>query len=146
MTHKTLRAQIEALGVSQASAARLIGISPRQMRSYLADPDRVSTAIEAPAYVGLALEGLRALAAQTEIETTLGALADVYGVVGAELFPDFDPDQPVTLERVTDQDGDPRWAIHAGAWALADEDWAPRDDAHALEIAAALYSIGALDA
>ena len=69
-THETLRVQIESLGVSQAAAARMIGISPRQMRSYLADPTQASTAIEAPAYVGLALEGLRALASQTEIETT----------------------------------------------------------------------------
>jgi hypothetical protein len=139
-THESLRARIDALGISQGTAARLLGISTRQMRSYLADPDQASTAIEAPAYVRLALEGLRALAAQTEIETTLGALADAYGVVGEDLFPDFDPEHPVTLSRVTDQDGDTRWTISSGGWSLADEDWAPRDDAHALEVATALMA------
>lgn len=53
----TLRAMIARIGISQRHAARLIGISERQMRSYLAAPE-TATALEAPAYVGLALEGI----------------------------------------------------------------------------------------
>jgi hypothetical protein len=57
ITPDTLRALIERIGISQRHAARLIGISERQMRSYLAAPE-TTTALEAPAYVGLALEGI----------------------------------------------------------------------------------------
>jgi hypothetical protein len=57
-TSLRLRLIIARLGITQAEAAREIGISLRQMQSYLADPDQVSTAIEAPPYVALALERL----------------------------------------------------------------------------------------
>lgn len=53
-----LRALIARLGMTQAEAARAIGISARQMRSYLADPEHAATAIAAPPYVALALERL----------------------------------------------------------------------------------------
>ena len=56
-TPDTLRALIGRIRISQRHAARLIGISERQMRSYLAAAD-TATAIKAPAYVGLALEGI----------------------------------------------------------------------------------------
>ena len=56
-TADALRALIGRIGISQRHAARLIGISERQMRSYLAASD-TATAIDAPAYVGLALEGI----------------------------------------------------------------------------------------
>lgn len=56
-TADTLRALIGRIGISQRAAARLIGISERQMRSYLAAAD-TATAIDAPAYIGLALEGI----------------------------------------------------------------------------------------
>jgi len=69
-TPDTLRALIARIGISQRHAARLIGISERQMRSYLADPDR-ATAIEAPAYVGLALEGIAARLDAIEIPDEL---------------------------------------------------------------------------
>lgn len=57
-TNIHLRRLITRLGMTQAEAAREIGISLRQMQSYLADPEQVSTAIEAPPYVALALERL----------------------------------------------------------------------------------------
>jgi DNA-binding transcriptional regulator LsrR (DeoR family) len=57
-TNLRLRLIITSLGITQAEAAHELGISLRQMQSYLADPGQVSTAIEAPPYVALALERL----------------------------------------------------------------------------------------
>jgi DNA-binding XRE family transcriptional regulator len=56
-TNIKLRALIAELGLTQAEVARKIGISERQMRAYLADPE-VRTAIKAPPYVILAIERL----------------------------------------------------------------------------------------
>jgi transcriptional regulator with XRE-family HTH domain len=56
--HQHLRSLIARLGMTQAEAARAIGISHRQMQSYLADPAEAKTAIRAPPYVVLALERL----------------------------------------------------------------------------------------
>lgn len=58
ITHLYLRELIAELGLTQAQAAQTIGISARQMRSYLADPASAATALPAPAYVELALERL----------------------------------------------------------------------------------------
>jgi hypothetical protein len=56
--HASLRDLISQMGISQAEAARQLGISLRQMQSYLADPATTSTSIAAPPYVRLALERL----------------------------------------------------------------------------------------
>jgi transcriptional regulator with XRE-family HTH domain len=56
--HAGLRDLISQMGISQAEAAKRLGISLRQMQSYLADPEHVSTAIAAPPYIALALERL----------------------------------------------------------------------------------------
>lgn len=69
-TPDTLRALIARIGVSQRAAARMIGVSERQMRSYLASPE-TATALEAPAYVGLALEGILARLDAIDIEDAL---------------------------------------------------------------------------
>ena len=70
-----LRALIGRIGISQRHAARLIGISERQMRSYLASPG-AATAIEAPAYVQLALEGIMSRIETIRESVTTDMLAD----------------------------------------------------------------------
>jgi hypothetical protein len=63
--------------------------------------------------------------AHDKIETTLGELADWYGVPL-----DDDRDYPVTLYR------DVGWHISDEKGLLRDEDWAPSSDEMALELAA----------
>lgn len=53
-----LRSLIEAAGLTQREAAKRIGISERQMRSHLADPETASTASPAPYPTQFALEAL----------------------------------------------------------------------------------------
>jgi hypothetical protein len=52
-----LRGLIERAGISQQEAARVLGISPRTMRQYLAFPP-AKTALECPYLVQFALENL----------------------------------------------------------------------------------------
>lgn len=53
-----LRALLAKAGLSQSEAARLIGIDPRTMRSYLSDAATVSRSSRAPYSVQFALESL----------------------------------------------------------------------------------------
>lgn len=75
------RQLIARAGLSQRAAARALGISERQMRSYLADPS-ASTAIAPPPYVELALVGIVArldAAADNERLTDLRLPSDKRG-------------------------------------------------------------------
>lgn len=53
-----LRGLLDKAGLSQSEAARLIGIDPRTMRSYLSDSATVARSSRAPYSVQFALESL----------------------------------------------------------------------------------------
>jgi len=53
-----LRALLARAGLSQSEAARLLGIDPRTMRSYLSDSAAVARSSRAPYAVQFALESL----------------------------------------------------------------------------------------